>query len=68
MPPSELSPIAKQAPRTQAVHAKAAKERIERIERGETVKGGLGKSLTRKEAEAIMMQAGMTRSMMGERR
>jgi hypothetical protein len=27
-----------------------------------------GKPLTRKEAEAIMMQAGMTRSMMGERR
>ena len=45
-----------------AVHAKAAKERVERIERGETVKGGLGKPLTRKEAEAIMMQAGMTRA------
>ena len=45
-----------------AVHAKAAKERVERIERSETVKGGLGKPLTRKEAEAIMMQAGMTRA------
>jgi hypothetical protein len=45
-----------------AVHAKAAKERVERIERGETVEGGLGKPLTRKEAEAIMMQAGMTRA------
>jgi hypothetical protein len=45
-----------------AVYAKAAKERVERIERGETVKGGLGKPLTRKEAEAIMMQAGMTRA------
>src|SRR4029077_10901988 len=38
------------------------KERVERIERGETVKGGLAKPLTRKEAEAIMMQAGMTRA------
>ena len=45
-----------------AVHAKAAKERVERIERSETVKGGLGKLLTRKEAEAIMMQAGVTRA------
>ena len=36
--------------------------RVERIERGETVKGGLGKPLTRKEAETIMMQAGMTRA------
>jgi hypothetical protein len=44
-----------------ATHAKAAKERVERIERGETVKGGFGKPLTRKEAEAIMMKAGMTR-------
>jgi hypothetical protein len=42
-----------------AAHAKAAKERIER---GETVKGGLGKPLTREEAEAIMMKAGMSRS------
>jgi hypothetical protein len=45
-----------------ATHAKAAKERVERIELGETVKGGLGKPLTRKEAEAIMMKAGMTRA------
>ena len=46
---SELSPIAKQAPRTPPSHApEAAKERIERIERGETkVQSGLGKSLTR---------------------
>jgi hypothetical protein len=45
-----------------AAHAKAARERVERIERSEAVKGGLGKPLTRKEAEAIMIQAGMTRA------
>jgi hypothetical protein len=56
VPPSELSPIAKQAPRTRQRNG------FERIERDETVKGGLGNPLTRKEAEAIMMQAGMTRA------
>jgi len=61
-PPSELSPISEASAANAAVHAKATKERVERIERGETVKGGLGKPLTRKEAEAIMMQAGMTRA------
>jgi hypothetical protein len=45
-----------------ATHARAAKERVERIERGETVEGGFGKPLTREEAEAIMMGAGMTRA------
>jgi hypothetical protein len=61
-PPSELSPNSEASAANAAVHAKATKERVERIERGETVKGGLGKPLTRKEAEAIMMQAGMTRA------
>jgi hypothetical protein len=45
-----------------ATHMKAAKERVELIERGETVESGFEKPLTRKEAEAIMMEAGMTRA------
>jgi hypothetical protein len=45
-----------------ATHANAAKERVERIARGETVEGGFSKPLTRKETEAIMMKAGMTRA------
>ncbi|HEY1865174.1 MAG TPA: hypothetical protein VGG77_16100 [Roseiarcus sp.] len=55
--------IANSEPRAANAAAQAkAKERVRRIDRGETVKGGLGKSPTRKEAEAIMMQAGMTRA------
>jgi hypothetical protein len=47
---------------TAATHAKAAKEQVERIERGERVEGGFDKPLTREDAEAIMMEAGMTRA------
>ena len=43
-----------------AIHAKTAKERVEQIERGDTAEGGFGKPLTRKEAEGMMMEAGMT--------
>jgi hypothetical protein len=40
-----------------ATHAKAAKERVERIEGGETVEGGFRKPLTRKEAEDAAWRA-----------
>jgi hypothetical protein len=43
-------------------HANAATERVERIERGETVGGGFSKPLAREDIEAIMMKAGMTRA------
>jgi hypothetical protein len=45
-----------------ASHRDAAKERRERLQRGEDVPGGLGKPLTREDAERIMREAGMTTS------
>jgi hypothetical protein len=40
----------------------AAKERRERLERGEDVPGGLGKPLTREDAERILRDAGWSKS------
>jgi hypothetical protein len=45
-----------------ASHRDAAKERRERLQRGEDVPGGLGKPLTREDLERIMREAGMTAS------
>jgi hypothetical protein len=41
--------------------AKAAHERVERIERGENVEGGLGNPATREDFEAALIKAGFTR-------
>jgi hypothetical protein len=45
-----------------ASHRDAAKDRRERLQRGEDVPGGLGKPLTREDAERFMREAGMTMS------
>jgi hypothetical protein len=45
-----------------ASHRDAAKERRERLQRGEDVPGGLGKPLTREDAERILREAGLTAS------
>jgi hypothetical protein len=45
-----------------AVNAAAAKERVERLERGEDVPGGLGKPMTGKDMERIMRAWGWTTS------
>ena len=43
-----------------AANAAVAKERIERIKRGENVEGGLGKPLSLEECHCIMREAGLT--------
>jgi hypothetical protein len=43
-----------------AANAAVAKERIERIKRGENVEGGLGKPLSLEECHHIMREAGLT--------
>jgi hypothetical protein len=43
-----------------AANAEAARERVERIERGENVEGGLGKPLTYEDMVVIMHKAGLT--------
>jgi len=45
-----------------ATKAAAAKDRVERIKRGDDVPGGLGKPLTRDDAERIFREAAMTTS------
>jgi hypothetical protein len=45
-----------------AENAAKAKDRIARLERGETVEGGLGKPMTAEDAERICRAAGMTAS------
>jgi hypothetical protein len=45
-----------------AAEAAVAKERVERIKRGENVEGGLGKPLTLEDYERILHEAGMTTS------
>jgi hypothetical protein len=42
--------------------AATAKDRVERLKRGEDVPGGLGKPLTWKDAERICREAGLTRA------
>jgi hypothetical protein len=42
--------------------AKTAHERVERIERGENVEGGLGNPATREDFEAALIKAGWTRA------
>jgi hypothetical protein len=42
-------------------HVAQAQERVERIERGEQVEGGLGKPMTREDYEAILFEAGWTK-------
>jgi hypothetical protein len=44
-----------------AEHAVRAKERVERIERGENVEGGLGKPITREDFERGLIKAGFTK-------
>jgi hypothetical protein len=43
-----------------AANAAIAKERIERLKRGENVEGGLGKPLSWEDCERIMREAGLT--------
>jgi hypothetical protein len=43
-----------------AAKVAAAKERVERIKRGENVEGGLGKPMTWEDCERIFHEAGMT--------
>jgi hypothetical protein len=43
-------------------HADAARDRVARIERGESVEGGLGKPKTREDREREMLEAGFTRA------
>ena len=45
-----------------ASNAKAARGRVERIERGENVEGGLGDLATREEFEAALLKVGFTRA------
>jgi hypothetical protein len=45
-----------------AANAKAARERAERIERGENVEGGLHERWTRERVEAELIKGGLTRS------
>jgi hypothetical protein len=45
-----------------AIQRDTAKDRRERLERGEDVPGGLGKRFTRKDAERILREAGMSTS------
>jgi hypothetical protein len=47
---------------TAAGHRDAAKERCERLERGEDVQGGLGKPFTREDFERILLKAGCTKA------
>jgi hypothetical protein len=42
--------------------AAAARDRVERIDRGEDVQGGLGKPLTREDMERILLKAGLSRA------
>jgi hypothetical protein len=44
-----------------AAKAAAAKERVERIKKGEDVPGGLGKPVTREDFERALIKAGMTK-------
>ena len=44
---------------TAAEHRDAAKDRRERLERGEDVPGGFGKPFTREDAERILREAGI---------
>ena len=43
-----------------AMRAAVAKDRIERLAKGEDVSGGLGKPMTRKDYERILKDAGLT--------
>jgi hypothetical protein len=44
-----------------AAKAAVARERVERIDRGEDVQGGLGKPLTREDLERILLKSGVTK-------
>lgn len=45
-----------------AIHVQAAQERLDRLDRGEDVPGGLHRSMTREEADGILLAAGLTKA------